>query len=270
MAAGGWATGLAGAQTAATPAAQSAPAAPGAVVPPEADGPQTLPERTQAKKPSTANFEDPLPEYPAGSIASVEQAQAALAAVGPARKSQALRYADQRKACYRSFFSERCISVTREEDYQINRRINNVELEANAFQRRNEAATHARDREAREAKRRADEAAGQAAREQKNAGQARRLQDNQQQNADFEAKAGERNQRAADNRKREQERSAELAKKAAQEKAEAGERAARARERQAQVDEILKHAAEREARQKEKEAEKAKRLQEKAGTPAKS
>jgi hypothetical protein len=202
---------------------------------------------------SLKGLDDPLPDFPAGSINSVERSHRAEEAAAAATKRQELRYAERRKACYKDFFAERCLSTARDEDYQMRSRIGAVELEARDFRRRDDAERSAKSRNEREAKRKADEAQDRAAREQKAAAQDKKLQGNARENADFNAKAGDRAKTAAEANKREADRRADLQRKQNDERAAAPERAARAKERQAEVDEILKHAAEREARQKEKE-----------------
>jgi len=196
---------------------------------------------------------DPLPDYPAGSIKSVEQADRAIAAGAAARKRQLERSEAQRRVCLKDFFTERCLTRLREEDHQTNRRISAVEQEARDFRRHDEAAAAAQRRAERVAKEQADAARDRAAREQKSAGQARKVERNARDNAEFDAQAGERASRAAESRKREQDRIAARQAKEAEERALADERAQRARERQAYVDGVLKRAKEREAKAQQKE-----------------
>lgn len=202
---------------------------------------------------SLKGIDDPLPDYPAGSIKSVEASHAAEQAANAAAKRQEKLYETRRKACYKDFFAERCLSEARDADYQIRSRINAVQLEARDFRRRQEAEIAVKGRADREAKRQADAEKDRLEQEQKSAAHGKKVQRNENEKADFDAKSGDRAKAAADNRKREADRSAELKRKRDEEQARAPERAERARERQAQVDEILKRAQEREKQQKEKE-----------------
>jgi hypothetical protein len=202
---------------------------------------------------SLKGLNDPMPDFPPGSINSVARSHQAEQAAAIATKRQEARYAEQRKACYKDFFAERCLSTVRDEDYQLRSRISGVELEARDFRRRDDAERTAKARDEREARRQAGEAQDRAEREKKAAAQGKKVEGNARENADFNAKAGERAKTAAEANKREADRRAGLKEKQDEEQARAPERAARAKERQAEVDEILKHAAEREARQKEKE-----------------
>jgi hypothetical protein len=201
-------------------------------------------------------FVDPLPDFPAGSIHTVDQAQAALAAVLPARARQLKRRDQQRKACYRKFFAEQCLAQAREDDYQTTHRIDSVEQEAHDFERRNKAAIREKKRADKQAQEQANAARDQAEREKKRLGLERKVERNRNEAADFDAKAGERAQNAAAARKREQDHLAERARKDAEDQAKAPERAEQAREQAAKVEEVLKHAQEREAKQREKEKQK--------------
>jgi len=202
---------------------------------------------------SLKGINDPMPDYPAGSIHSVERSQQAEQAAAAASKRQEGRYAERRKACYKDFFAERCLTGAREEDYQIRSRIGAVELEARDFRRRDDAERTAKARDEREARRKASEAQDRAEQDKKAAAQEKKVQGNARENVEFNAKAGERAKTASEANKREADRRAGLKRKQDDEQARVPERATRAKERQAEVDEILKHAAEREARQKEKE-----------------
>jgi hypothetical protein len=201
-------------------------------------------------------FVDPMPDYPAGSIRSVERADAALLAAVGARTRQEKRVADQRKVCYTKFFAEKCLSAAREDDYQTTRRIGAIEQEARDFKRHNDAAVREKSRADHRAQEQADAVRDQAEREQKRLTQEKKVDRNQREAADFDAKAGERSQHAAATAKREQDFQADRARKDAEDLAKAPERAEQAREQAAKVEEVLKHAQEREAREREKEKQK--------------
>ena len=217
---------------------------------PAGGGPRTAAPAVKAI--AEPGFPDPLPAFPAGSIHTVEQSKAAVDAALAARKRQEIQFEEQRKACYRKFLAESCLIGVREQNYKINTRINALELEAHAFERSNDADTHAKTHAEREAKREAKDLQEQPERQEKSAGRKQKQEDKERKNTEFQDQAGERAERAAIATKREQDRRADLAKKAAQAKAEAQERAQRAIDEKTRVDEALKRAAEREAKQKEK------------------
>ncbi|HEY4373533.1 MAG TPA: hypothetical protein VGN52_16490 [Burkholderiales bacterium] len=210
-------------------------------------------------QPAPGTFPDPLPQFPVGSIRSLEQSKAAVAAAKDATRQQELHFEAQKKECYKKFLAEQCLIVARELDYKVRARINAVELEAHGFERQRQSDEHQQEKQAREAKRQAKDAQQQAERDQKAASLEKRKQDNAKQNADFGAKAGERAHNAEAFNQREQDRRADLAKKDAQARAEEQERAQRAIAEKERADEILKRAAEREAQQKQKEKDRAER-----------
>jgi hypothetical protein len=205
----------------------------------------------QAQAP--AGFVDPMPDFPAGSIGSVERADAALAAAAGARIRQQKRAEIQRQACYKKFFAENCLSTVRDADYLATRRISALEQESRDFKRRNDAAIQAKRRADKIAKEQADAERDRAERESKRISETTKIERNQREGADFDAKAGERAQRAAATAKREQDHQAERARKDAEELAKAPEREEQARAHDAKVEEVLKRAQEREAKQREKE-----------------
>lgn len=78
--------------------------------------------------------------YPAGSIKSVETADAALAEVGRERAEIEARFAVEEHACHPKFFATSCVDEARERRRQALSQLRNVELEANAFKRRERVA----------------------------------------------------------------------------------------------------------------------------------
>jgi len=104
-------------------------------------------------------LDDPLPDFPPGSINSVERSHRAEEAAAAAAKRQELRYAERRKACYKDFFAERCLSAARDEDHQLRSRISALELEARDFRRREDADRTAKSRDEREARQKEKERA---------------------------------------------------------------------------------------------------------------
>lgn len=78
--------------------------------------------------------------FPAQSIDSVERANAAREAVVDARAAVAHRFANEKSACYDRFFVSSCLIDVRNRERQANKVVRRVEVEANAFLRRERAA----------------------------------------------------------------------------------------------------------------------------------
>lgn len=78
--------------------------------------------------------------YAAGSIDSNERANAALADIVAARGSVDSMYAGQRDACYSRFFASACLNDVRQRKRVALSKIRQVEVEANAFLRKEKAA----------------------------------------------------------------------------------------------------------------------------------
>jgi hypothetical protein len=74
--------------------------------------------------------------YPKGSIDSVESADAALADVKREREEVEARARDTEYACYSKFFSSPCVSKVKEQRRADLERLKPIEVEANAFKRR--------------------------------------------------------------------------------------------------------------------------------------
>ena len=74
--------------------------------------------------------------YPKGSIDSVESANAALADVKREREEVEAHARDSEYACYSKFFSSPCVSKVKEQRRADLERLKPVEVEANAFKRR--------------------------------------------------------------------------------------------------------------------------------------
>ena len=81
----------------------------------------------------------PLPQHPAGGIASVGQADQALLDAKQARVEQEKMFEARRKVCYQKLLAENCLIPQREANNLAVRRIRAVEVEARAF-KRNDAA----------------------------------------------------------------------------------------------------------------------------------
>ena len=80
-----------------------------------------------------------LSHYPAGAINSVQMAQAALADVDSARHEAEQLFSVHRTACLEKFFTSSCLVDAKEERRVALSNIRKVEVEANAFLRKDRA-----------------------------------------------------------------------------------------------------------------------------------
>lgn len=116
-----------------------------------------------AAPPASASPEQLAERYPSGSIASVEQADRAIAEVQAERKEIEAQFADTEYACYSKFFSSPCVDKAREERRLALNLIGPIEVEAKAYKRRDTVARRdrvleeQRAREARDAPARAEQ-----------------------------------------------------------------------------------------------------------------
>ena len=78
--------------------------------------------------------------YPQGAITSVPAAREALAEVDAARREAEQSFADDRMRCYDKFFTASCLSDAKEARRIVLSSIRKVEVEANAFLRKEKAA----------------------------------------------------------------------------------------------------------------------------------
>ena len=74
--------------------------------------------------------------YPAGSIQSVEIADAALLESGRERTAVEARYKADEHKCYSKFFATKCLDEAKERRRLALTRVRSVEIEANSFKRR--------------------------------------------------------------------------------------------------------------------------------------
>ena len=197
-----------------------------------------------------------MPQYPAGSITTVAQADQALRDAKRARLEQEKQFQVQRQLCYQKFLAENCLAPAREDNNSAVRRIRAVEVEARAFKRSDSAREAAAKRDQQRA-----QAAAQAPRRQEErtltaAQQDKKIARNAASTRQHEADAPLREQRAMDTARRTRERREARLKKDAEEKARAGERADRARAQEEKVADILRRAREKEEKARQK-AEKA-------------
>lgn len=85
-----------------------------------------------ATEPDTTSL---VARYPAGSIQSVEAADAALSEMDKERSQIEARFTAEEQACYPKFFITSCVDKAKERKRQALSQVRKVELEANAFKR---------------------------------------------------------------------------------------------------------------------------------------
>lgn len=158
---------------------------------PAAPSPQSspaLPAAAQAQA-TIANASDVWARYPAGSIHSVDAADAALTAVDLQRARQDRAYIEQQRECYSRFFVSSCLKKIQDENRVVSKKIKTVEIEANTYLRQ----ARADDRDAALAEQRAAELADaprRAKEQQENAAEnARKVTESAQRTVDADARA---------------------------------------------------------------------------------
>ena len=85
-----------------------------------------------------------LDHYPAGSINAVASAWTALTEVEVVRGAVEQRFAESRLVCMNKFFMSHCVAEAKEIRRAALHSIRKIEVEANAFLRRDRAAEHER------------------------------------------------------------------------------------------------------------------------------
>lgn len=80
-----------------------------------------------------------LARYPAQSIASVKQADAALDEVKPMREQIERMYLDEQAACYERFLVSSCLAEAKDKRRKSMQAVRRVEVEAKAFLRKDKA-----------------------------------------------------------------------------------------------------------------------------------
>jgi len=88
--------------------------------------------------------------YPGGSIDSVATADRALADVRAERPTIRRQLAVDERACYERFFTNLCLNSVEERERSALEQLRQVEIEANAFKRRERAGQRGQRQEARE------------------------------------------------------------------------------------------------------------------------
>lgn len=195
-----------------------------------------------------------LMRYPAGSISSVEQAERAVAEVDKARAQIEAQFAADQRACYEKFFSNECIDKAKERRQHALAQVRPIEVETNAFQRRERVVERDRALTERNAKREQEEAQRMKQQRENEAIAAKKSEDRARKAAQVEA-----NTRNADPSKRQAQHDAKLRRIEAQERADAQMRADNTAAYERKVKEAEAHRREVEARKKEKEQERAAR-----------
>lgn len=76
-----------------------------------------------------------LSVHPAGSVTTVDKADAALAAVDQFTVSTEAHYIDVQRVCYEKFFVQHCLDKAKDDHRVTVKAINQVEIEANRFKR---------------------------------------------------------------------------------------------------------------------------------------
>lgn len=94
---------------------------------------------------SAQSPEEVAARYPAGTIATTETADRALAEASGAREAVERRFSEEQANCYTRFFATSCMDESRERRRKALTDIRAVEVQANEFKRRERAAE--RDRE---------------------------------------------------------------------------------------------------------------------------
>lgn len=82
--------------------------------------------------------------YPAGTIVSTQTANAAIADVNPARREAEQIFANERSICFEKFFTASCLADAKEIRRVALSNIRKIEVEANAFLRKERAAERER------------------------------------------------------------------------------------------------------------------------------
>ena len=88
--------------------------------------------------------------YPEGSIDSVATADRALAEVSAERPTIRRQLAKDERACYERFFTNLCLNRVEERERSALEQLRRVEIEANAFKRRERAGLHGQRKESSE------------------------------------------------------------------------------------------------------------------------
>lgn len=78
--------------------------------------------------------------YPAGSILTIEAADQATIDLGQERLRVEAKFAEEERACYGKFFTTSCLDAAKEKKRLAMNEIRAVEVEANAFKRRDRVA----------------------------------------------------------------------------------------------------------------------------------
>lgn len=227
-----------------------------AVVSPDPDGLRNPNKAFDSSIPAAAF----VTHHPPGSVKSVVDADDVLTDVTKARDEVELRNLNDRRVCYKMFFTNHCLDAAKEKRRLALKQIRPLEVEANAFKRRATADDRDKALAAQQAK--SDISAPKLQQEQKDTegSIAKKLKDGAEHDAEVTANtklhAGEAEKRISDNANKLQQIHQNDAAKASER---AGNRAAFAKKGQ--------DAADRQRKVAEKKAEKARQLAEKKVAP---
>lgn len=195
--------------------------------------------------------------YPAGSIKSLETAQAVLDEVAEDRQAVQLRYVLDQRACYPKFLVNKCLEEARDRKRLADKDLKQAEYEANVFQRQANVDDRDRSLADQRAKDQEDAARRQAEQKQKEAAAARKVQESNDKNREVQQRIDANKDVPADYRVREHE--AKQRQQQTEDAARAPQRAANAAERQRRIQEAEQHRLEVERNKAEKERERAQR-----------
>lgn len=195
-----------------------------------------------------------LARYPTGSISSAEMAERAVAEVGKARARIEAQFEADQRACYEKFFANECIDNAKERRRHALAQVRPIEVEANAFQRRERVAERDKALADRNAKREQEEAQRLKQQQENESIAAKKTEDMARKTAQAEANA-----RNAGPSRRQAEHDAKLRELEAQDRADAQKRADNVAAYERKVKEAEAHRRDVEAKKKEKEQERAAR-----------
>lgn len=222
---------------------------------------------------AASGTDEVVARYPKGSIDSVESADAALADVRREREEVEARASEEEYACYSKFFSSPCVNKVKEQRRVDLERLKPVEVEANAYKRRDAVAKRdrvleeQRAREEREAPERAErERVNQekAARKAADVAARQAAPENPPKGRQPAASRSEPDAPKTDGRDRIAEHEARMEKARAEEEAKAAEREKNIAAYQRKQEQAL----ERQRKVEEKKAKRAQEDREKQGRPA--
>lgn len=245
----GWSTAQSPA-TATAPEISLAPASPAAAPVPAAPMSRERFDELAARAPLNQR-------YPAGSLKSVEAAQAALDEAKQDREVAGIRYTLDQRTCYAKFLVNSCLEEAKERKRVAEKNIKQVEVEANVYQR--QANVDERDRSLADQRVKDQEESARRLQEQKDkeVASARKVQESNAKNREVQQRIDQNKDVPADYRIREHE--AKVRQQQAEDAAKAPERAANAAAREQRIKDAEEHRLDVERKKAESERERAER-----------